>query len=147
MRAIPVLKSLVELSEVSRGDRRLSTRYPIALELQCKLLKNRGAERTVFGRTLNMSSGGILIEADRLLPASGVIELSINWPLQLEGACSLKLVIRGRIIRSDANATAIKAEYHQFRTAGVRSRSTEPSELPSDNHRADHLTAAGRRLL
>jgi hypothetical protein len=126
MSAVSVLNSTVESSEVLRGgDRRLSTRYPIALELQCKLLKNRGAERAVFGRTLNMSSGGVLFEADRLLPASGVIELSINWPLQLEGACSLKIVIRGRIIRSDAKATAIRAEYHQFRTAGVRSRSAD----------------------
>jgi hypothetical protein len=109
---------------VPRGDRRLSARYPILLELQYKLVRNRRVERHGSGRTLNMSSGGVLFEVDKLLPPDGLIELSMNWPLMLDGVCTLKLVMRGRILRGDAKTTAIKAEYHEFRTAGVGSRST-----------------------
>ena len=69
-----------------------------------------------------MCSGGVLFESDDLLlPAGGPIELAMNWPFLLEGICSLKLVMRGRIVRCDPNskAAAVKAEYHEFRTAGL----------------------------
>ena len=78
-------------------------------------------EQLGVGRTLNVSSGGVLFESDDLLPAGGPIELAMNWPFLLEGICSLKLVMRGRIVRCDPNskAAAVKAKYHEFRTAGL----------------------------
>jgi hypothetical protein len=99
----------------------LNERYPITLELQYKLLSGGRVEQLGVGRTLNVSSGGVLFESDDLLPAGGPIELAMNWPFLLEGICSLKLVMRGRIVRCDPNskAAAVKAEYHEFRTAGL----------------------------
>jgi hypothetical protein len=37
------------------------------------------------------------------LPVGGLIELTINWPLLLNGVRPLKLVLRGQIVRSDGN--------------------------------------------
>ncbi len=39
----------------------------------------------------------------------------------LREVCSLKLVMRGRIVRCDTNSKviAVKADHHEFRTAGV----------------------------
>jgi hypothetical protein len=109
------------LPDAKRSEQRLNGRYPITLELQYKLLSKGRVERLGIGRTLNISSGGVLFESDDLLPAGGLIELAMKWPFLLEGICSLKLVMRGRIVRSDANskAAAVKGEYHEFRTAGV----------------------------
>jgi hypothetical protein len=106
----------------SRGDQRSKGRYPIALELQYKLLRGSRVERVGTGRTLNISSGGVLFETDDPLPARGSVELAVKWPFLLEGSCGLKLVMRGRIVRRDANAkaTAVRAEFHEFRTAGTR---------------------------
>ena len=109
------------LLEIHRGDQRSNGRYPIALELQYKLLNKGRVQSLGSGKTLNISSGGVLFEADHLLPASGPIELALNWPFLLEGVCGLKLVMRGRIVRCNARAIAVKAEFHEFRTAGVRS--------------------------
>lgn len=109
------------LLEINRGDQRSNGRYPIALELQYRLLNKGRVQSLGSGKTLNISSGGVLFEADHLLPASGPIELAMSWPFLLEGVCGLKLVMRGRIVRSDARATAVKAEFHEFRTSGVRS--------------------------
>jgi hypothetical protein len=89
------------------------------------------------GRTLNISSRGVLLETDQLLPPTGVVELAIQWPFLLHEVCSLKLVMRGRIVRRDyqTKATAVRAEFHEFRTAGVRpsisddARSTAPKVL------------------
>lgn len=122
MRAVSALQRAVTPPADNRNDRRIKRRYPIHLEVQYKLLKHRRVERLGSGRTLNISSGGVLFEADGLLPTSGPIELALNWPFLLHGACNLKLVMRGRIVRSDDKAIAIKAEFHEFRTAGVRTQ-------------------------
>ena len=82
-------------------ERRSKRRYPIHLEVQYKLLKHRRVERLGGGRTLNISSGGVLFEADGLLNTTGPIELALSWPFLLHGSCNLKLVIRGRIVRTN----------------------------------------------
>ena len=108
------------LEQPSENNRQ-SARYPIALKLQYKLRMNKkGLEYLGFGRTLNISSGGVLFEADCPLPARAPIEVALDWPyLLLDGVVTLKLVMRGIIIRSDAKAIAVKADHYEFRTAGA----------------------------
>lgn len=115
------LSRAVAPSTENSSDRRTKRRYPINLDVQYKLLKHRRVEYLGSGRTLNISSGGVLFETDGLMPAGGPIELALNWPFLLHGYCNLKLVIRGRIVRTNNRAIAIKAEFHEFRTAGARS--------------------------
>ena len=89
-------------------------------------MRKSRVERLGVGKTLNISSGGVLIETDQPLPSRGWIELAIKWPFLLEGVCGLKLVVRGRILRCDANAraTAVRTDYHELRTAGAQSFKT-----------------------
>ncbi len=107
-------------AEEEREDQRSRGRYPIALELQYKLLHGGRVVKTGSGRTLNISSGGVLCQTDAELPARGSVEVAMKWPFLLGGDCGLKLVMRGRIVRSDATtkAIAIRADSHEFRTAG-----------------------------
>lgn len=119
MGAVAALRRAVAPSTDSSSDRRSKRRYPIHLEVQYKLLKHRRVERLGSGRTLNISSCGVLFEADGHLPTSGAIELALNWPFLLHGSCNLKLVMRGRIVRTNEKAIAIRAEFHEFRTAGA----------------------------
>jgi len=123
MNATSVSLHRVAPAEINSGDQRLNGRYPITLELQYKLLNKGRVEHLGVGRTLNISSGGVLFEADGLLPPTGPIELALSWPFLLEGICNLKLVMRGRIVRCDTSsrAIAVKTEFHEFHTAGVRS--------------------------
>jgi hypothetical protein len=37
----------------------------------------------------------------------------------LDGACALKLHVRGTIIRSDSKKAALRIAHHEFRTVGV----------------------------
>jgi hypothetical protein len=128
MGAGAALKRAVASPTENPRDRRTKRRYPINLEVQYKLLKHRRVERLGAGRTLNISSGGLLFEADGLLPPGGPIELALNWPFLLHGSCNLKLVIRGRIVRTNDKAIAIRAEFHEFRTAGVRTPLVEVAD-------------------
>jgi len=110
-------------SGVRQCDRRANRRYPITLELQYKLLNKGQVEHMGIGWTLDISSGGVLLEADTTLPTTGSIELAIHWPFRLEGVCKLNLVMRGQIVRCDTDprVIAVRAKYHELHTAGARS--------------------------
>jgi hypothetical protein len=124
----PALASdAVRLLEKRNADQRLHQRYPIILNVEYKLLIKGRVERLGSGRTRNISSGGIFFEVDETLPTQSKIELAMDWPFLLEGVCALKLVMRGRIVRSDTKGIAVKIAHHEFRTAGSRSRSRLPA--------------------
>jgi len=114
------------------GERRYDRRYRIDLEVRWKLIRRRKVRDTGAGRTIDLSSGGILFDATRQLPVGMNVELSISWPVLLHNVAPLQLVVTGRIIRSNGSKTAIHMNQHEFRTAGI------PAE-----HR-DALAAASR---
>lgn len=118
-------------AESAPPDHRARGRYPICLDLQYKLLRGSRVEQAGTGKTVNISSGGVLFETDDWLPPRGSVELALEWPFLLQGVCSLKLVMRGRIVRSESNgrAIAVRADFHEFRTARLR-RATSAA----DNH-------------
>jgi len=101
-------------------EQRSHQRYPIALDLEYKLMPQGRAEKLGHGRTVNICSGGVLIETEDPLPADSPIEVLIHWPFLLAGVCPLKLVMRGRIVRNDDRGVAIQIVFHEFRTAGAR---------------------------
>ena len=121
MSPAPALAHDVRFSEKRRVDQRVNRRYPISLEIEYKVLRKGRVERLGLGRTLNVSSGGVLFQATDQLPAGSSVELLMQWPFLLEGVCPLKLVIHGSVVRSDSKGVAIRNKHHEFRTAGARS--------------------------
>jgi len=103
-----------------RTDQRLHRRYPIELDAAFELLSRGRVELSGYARTLNISSGGVLLSANDCLPAGRSIKLAMNWPFLLEGVCQLRLIVRGSIVRSDGTRVAVQSMHHEFRTAGVR---------------------------
>jgi hypothetical protein len=120
MSPAPALAPVARFLELHRPDQRLSRRYPIALEIEYKLLRKGRVERLGLGKTLNVSSTGVLFQPTEPLPAGCSIELLMQWPFLLEGVCPLKLVINGNIVRSDGKGVAVRTKHHEFRTAGAR---------------------------
>jgi hypothetical protein len=120
MSATPAVAEDAIPAETYAADKRTHHRYPITLELEYKVLHRGRVECLGFGRTLNMSSGGVLIDASQIVRRGRIIELVVNWPFLLEGVCPLKLIVRGRIVRTEGRAVAVKAKHHEFRTAGIR---------------------------
>jgi hypothetical protein len=98
-------------------DRRSRRRFPLALAVEYRLFDN--AERCGSGWTCNISSTGVLFEVAERQPFSGNIELMVSWPYALDGACALKLVMKGRVVRADGRGIAIESMQHEFRTAGL----------------------------
>jgi len=98
------------------GDRRSDKRYEIQLELRWKLIRRKRVLETGIGRTIDLSSGGILFDAGRPLPAGLNVELSVSWPAMLHNTAPMQLVIAGRILRSDRQYVAVEMSQHEFRT-------------------------------
>ena len=121
MSPAPALAHTVRFLESHSVDHRSTRRYPITLEVEYKLIRKGRVERLGIGKTLNVSSGGVLFEANESLPAGSAIELLMHWPFLLEGVCPLKLVIHGSVVRSDSKGVAVRSKQHEFRTAGARS--------------------------
>lgn len=101
------------------GDRRRDKRYEIGLDVKWKLIRRRKVLDTGIGRTIDLSSGGILLEAERPLPMGLNLELSITWPVMLHNVAPLQLVVAGRIVRSRGKQVAIRMIQHEFRTLSM----------------------------
>jgi hypothetical protein len=99
-------------------DRRGTGRFPLREGVRYRLLNFKGDSVSGSGSTLNMGSGGILFTTEDLLPVGRSVELSVDWPAQLNGNCPLKFVAVGRVIRSEAGQAAVRIERYEFRTRG-----------------------------
>jgi hypothetical protein len=102
--------------EKSQADRRHSDRFPIEREVRYRVLNKRGGDEAGDGRTINISSSGVLFTSDHILLPGKRLELSISWPAQLNNKCALKLVARGRVIRFEPGRAAIEIQQYEFRT-------------------------------
>ncbi|MCL5745484.1 MAG: hypothetical protein M1541_16430 [Acidobacteria bacterium] len=84
------------------------------------MLDGKTVLRTGAGKTVDMSSSGVLFTTDCPLSAGNRLELSVNWPAQLDNSCPLKLVALGRVVRADTATAAIAIEKYEFRTQGSK---------------------------
>lgn len=106
------------ISDDNHPDRRHSNRFPIIRDLTYRVLSRRDGGVPGEGMTINMSSSGVLF-GTTYAPRTGTrLELSINWPAQLNGECALNLVMRGRVTRSEPGRAALQVLQHEFRTRG-----------------------------
>lgn len=70
--------------------------------------------------SVDMSRGGVLFTTDDPLTPGRTLEISVNWPVRLDGVCPLKLVATGRIVRTSGSLAAMRIERYQFKTRGHR---------------------------
>ena len=106
----------LEIPEVGNTERRRSSRFPIEREVRYKTLNQRAEILAGNGRTLNISSSGVLFTSDHDLPVGTRLEVSISWPAQLNEKCLLNLVARGRVIRHSKGQLALQIQQYEFRT-------------------------------
>ena len=106
----------MSLNEKLPSDRRHSDRFPIEREVRFRVLNKRGGEETGDGKTLNISSSGVLFTSEQMLLPGRRLELSISWPVQLNDLVPLKLVARGRVVRFEEGLAAIEIQQYEFRT-------------------------------
>jgi c-di-GMP-binding flagellar brake protein YcgR len=117
MRNVRLVSETVAIG-TDKVDRRLAVRFPIEQEVRYKVIKGNTIE-VGSGRSLNISSNGILFTTERTLAPQEQVEVAVNWPAQLNHKLPLKLVTRGYVVRSDEHWAAIEIERYEFRTQGA----------------------------
>jgi hypothetical protein len=97
-------------------ERRSSTRFPLTLEVRYVVLGRCVPDETGSGRTIDLSSSGLSLKADRPLPIGQRLDVSIDWPVLLGGGVQLQLIMSGTVVRTNGSLTALQIERHEFRT-------------------------------
>jgi len=70
-----------------------------------------------IGRTVNISSCGLLIAADQVKVRTGArLQLTLDWPFLLHGTTPLQLIASCRVTRCQAEQFAVQLYQYQFRT-------------------------------
>jgi hypothetical protein len=82
------------------------------------VLHAKGLPASGVGKTLDIGSGGILFTTEAKLPMGRLVEVAVNWPVRLDGACLLQFVAVGKVVRSEAGKAAVQIERYEFKTRG-----------------------------
>jgi hypothetical protein len=96
-------------------ERRLRTRFPIELRVRYAA-SGRRREIAGAGRTVNISSRGVLMSSAHELSPATSIKVAIEWPVLIDDTCPLALHIRGTVVRSESGLVAIRFAGHEMRT-------------------------------
>ena len=78
----------------------------------------KSVKQAGLGKTVNMSSGGVLFTTETPLPAGERVEIAVSWPAQLNDVLPLKLVAMGRLVRTGESEAAVSVERYEFKTRG-----------------------------
>lgn len=127
----PEKASFSSMSDSEKGiERRAADRFPIEREVRYRILNKRNTIEEGVGKTINISSNGVLFTTDQILVPGKRLELSISWPAQLDNKCQLKLVARGRVARLEQGKAAIEIQQYEFRTQGSKGFSAQLDPAP-----------------
>lgn len=106
-------------SDFPVSERRARLRFPLIQEIRYRSRWKR-LDLAGRGETLNISSSGALLTTEHQLDPGTRIELSINWPMQLNESASLKLVVDAAVVRVDEGRAAVRFVSHEFRIVARR---------------------------
>ena len=104
------------------AERRKSMRYNIRMKLRFTVPHpNGGASVSRAGRSVDISSHGILFTSPQRLAAGQAIEGSIIWPVAQAGSIPMTLEFKGVVVRSTGARIAIEIARHEFLAKGALS--------------------------
>jgi hypothetical protein len=95
-------------------ERRIKARYPLEMAVHYRTLSSKPISGA--GRTVNVSSNGVLIAAEHDLEEGARLRLTMEWPTLLDGITPLQLVTTGKVVRHKDAKIAVAFDWYQFRT-------------------------------
>ena len=94
--------------------------YPICLELEYSFSVGMFNRYMGRGRTIEISSSGLLFESDRPLSAGLPMELRVEWPGLLDGRIPLNLILHVTILGAEGPRAVARISAYEFRTSAKR---------------------------
>ena len=104
------------------SERRYKLRYPIKLNFRYETVGVPGPLAGV-GRTINISSNGMLLACVSNIPERARLRIFVEWPSLLHGTTPLQLITVGTVVRCTEGGLSVVFDNYQFRTMGRPRRS------------------------
>src|SRR5215469_6096221 len=117
-RWIPRKHSMVYRNNSAHAATFSPMQFPLVLPLKYKAIFPKGKPISGTGSTVLLSSTDIVFNADHPLGSGVQCEISIDWPVLLEGRIGLQLVLHSLITRSEAQFVMSRFSQYEFRTRG-----------------------------
>jgi hypothetical protein len=101
-------------------EQRAFKRYSIERTIHYRVVGHGPVGASGSGKTVNMSCSGMLISTDRVLSRGWRLEVEIDWPGRATGQGSVKLLVKGSVVRSknDVAIAGVKILRHNFQRLG-----------------------------
>jgi hypothetical protein len=100
----------------SAMERRSKARFPVHLTVKYRTFSD-GPSQVGAGRTVNMSSCGLLIATEEaMVPAGSRLQLTVDWPFRLHGRTPLQLIVFCRVTRCLQEEFAVMLDRYEFKT-------------------------------
>jgi hypothetical protein len=103
-------------AKAKEDDRRKKARFPICREMRFKLMEDGEIVAEGTGATIDIASGGVSFISGQPLKVGTYAEISISWPVLLDDDTRMRLVVFGRVVRSNIHTTACTVDKYEFRT-------------------------------
>ena len=101
-------------------ERRASIRFSIERSISYRVVGRGPVGASGSGKTVNMSSGGMLIETEQVLIPGWRVEVEVSGPFQVDDQVFFKLFVTGKIIRSVSSLVPLagfKISRHTFQVS------------------------------
>ena len=123
-----VMERLVRLPKDPRPERRASVRFPLTLDVRYSVSHRRAPVETSSGQLIDLSSSGLRFLAQGHVEPGLRLDVSIDWPVLLDGRVQLQLIVTGVVVWSSGTEITLQIQRHDFRTRSVRLNATSPQE-------------------
>jgi CheY-like chemotaxis protein len=147
--AMGALKSAGNHSTSNKdAERRTNARFDCHLAISYQTLEKPFLTGQGSSETLNISSKGVLFNADEALEPGQLLQISVDWPARLENQIPLKLVAEGRIVRNLNGVAAMTIEKYEFRTRRTPAPTAAPNKpaAPADGKTTTNRSPEAAKL-
>jgi len=93
-------------------ERRSKIRFPLEMRLSYSAIRRHSG----FGKTVDVSSAGMLLELDGFVPAGTKLHLLLEWPCLLDWSVPMSMTVETRVVRCIGNRAAVRLLSYEFKT-------------------------------
>jgi hypothetical protein len=118
----------VRIPKIASPERRASTRFAVTLDVSYTVLDRHLPMKTGSGRSIDLSSSGLSFTTNEPLLTGQKLDVAIAWPVLLDGAIKLQLVMSGVVVRTQGRVAVLQIKRHEFKTRRLELKSLPPEE-------------------
>jgi hypothetical protein len=97
--------------------RRSPMRFAVELDVKYREVSRRPDNQEGAGKTINIGADGLLFTTQHSLRLGARVQLSLSWPVLLDGRTPLRLVQEGVVRWANERCAAVAVQRYEFRTS------------------------------